>query len=116
DVYIDWQDSEMPETPNKETASRIKKKIERVNWFIFLATSNSTTSRWCPWEIGFADAAKGADKILIVPTEEDSGQWYGNEYLQLYKSIREGTDKFTNRSGVAVFEPGASNGVWISSL
>lgn len=62
DVYIDWEDNEMPSSPNKETASKIKSKITTTDWFLFLATSNSTQSRWCPWEIGYADSQKGMEK------------------------------------------------------
>ena len=87
DLYIDWQDHEMPEKPNKETADKIKNKISQLDWFLFLATPNSSTSRWCPWEIGIADTRKKHEKILIIPTTDNSGKWYGNEYLQLYSQI-----------------------------
>jgi nicotinamidase-related amidase len=43
-LYIDWQDTQMPETPNQETAERIQKKIKDLDWFLFLATPNSTLS------------------------------------------------------------------------
>lgn len=86
-VYIDWVDLSMPETPSGETATRIKQKIEDVDYFLFLATPNSTNSRWCPWEIGYADGKKPNENILIIPTTERSGEWYGNEYLQLYRKI-----------------------------
>ena len=78
DVYIDWQDSEMPEQPDRETADRIRSKIKAMNWFLFLATSSSTTSRWCPWEIGYADGTKENRRIVIIPTTDLSGKWYGN--------------------------------------
>lgn len=116
DLYIDWEDSEMPSTPNKETANRIKTKIKTTDWFLFLATDNSTQSRWCPWEIGFADSTKGYDKILIVPTEDDNGTWYGNEYLQLYKKMDEGNEKQTGKTGYAVFGAGAKSGTWVADL
>ncbi|ARS53528.1 toll/interleukin-1 receptor domain-containing protein [Kushneria konosiri] len=116
DLYIDWEDSEMPSTPNKETANKIKTKIKITDWFLFLATSNSTQSRWCPWEIGFADSAKSYEKILIVPTEDDSGTWYGNEYLQLYRQMNEGSHKQTSKAGYAVFDVGAGSGTWIKNL
>lgn len=117
DLYIDWEDNEMPSSPNKETANKIKSKIKSTDWFLFLATSNSTQSRWCPWEIGCADSIKGYEKILIIPTEDDFGNWYGNEYLQLYKKIDEGTDRQTGRSGYAVFGAGAyDSGTWIRNL
>jgi hypothetical protein len=116
DLYTDWEDSEMPSTPNKETANRIKTKIRTTDWFLFLATGDSTQSRWCPWEIGFADSAKGYEKILIIQTEDDYGTWHGNEYLQLYKKIDEGINKHTGKSGYAVFEAGTDSGTWIENL
>ena len=47
-VYIDWDDTPMPSKPNRETAKKIKDKIQRLDWFLYLATSNSASSRWCP--------------------------------------------------------------------
>lgn len=115
DLYIDWEDTEMPSTPNKETANRIKDKIKTSDWFLFLATTNSTQSRWCPWEIGFADSTKGYSRILIIPTEDDYGNWYGNEYLQLYKKIDEGSNNF--KSGYAAYEAGMNtSGTWVENL
>lgn len=87
DVYVDWKDTELPETPDRETAKTIKDRIRSLDWFLFLATPNSTASRWCPWEIGFADSTKSADSILIVTTSDAAGRFYGNEYLNLYRQI-----------------------------
>jgi hypothetical protein len=116
DIYIDWQDNELPSSPDKETAEKIKGKIKLTDWFLFLATSNSTASRWCPWEIGYADSVKSYERILIVPTEDDSGRWYGNEYLQLYKKIDDGSNTF-GKTGYAVFRPKSTeNGTWVENL
>src|SRR3546814_5073815 len=49
DLYIDWQDASMPETPDGTTAGRIRTMIRNADVFLFLATSDSLTSRWCPW-------------------------------------------------------------------
>jgi hypothetical protein len=116
DLYIDWKDNELPSSPNKATASKIKSKIESTDWFLFLATSNSTLSRWCPWEIGYADSIKGYEKMLIIPIEDDSGNWYGNEYLQLYKKVDEGTDKQTGKPAYAAFDVGSSSGTRVRDL
>lgn len=86
-VYIDWEDTSMPPKPNRETARSIKGKIERLDWFIYLATGNSASSRWCPWEVGYADGVKDIDKIVIVPTRDSIGNNYGNEYLDLYRHV-----------------------------
>ena len=55
DVYIDWKDNTLPGTPDQETAFRIKEKIVRSEYFIFMATENSMRSRWCPWDGGNSD-------------------------------------------------------------
>ena len=86
-VYIDWQDQTMPDKPDAGTAFNIKVAIIRADWFLFLATQNSMASRWCPWEVGFADGKKTNERIAIVPTQDRQGHFYGNEYLNLYKKI-----------------------------
>jgi len=85
-LYIDWQDALMPLVPNRETASRIQQIIKSCDWFLFLATANSMASRWCPWELGYADGQKPLDRIAIVPTA-DSTTTHGNEYIELYRRI-----------------------------
>lgn len=87
DVYVDWQDSSMPQITNRDTASKIQQKIKESDYFFFLATPNSVKSRWCPWEIGYADGVKRYESIFIIPTQDRSGNFYGNEYLDLYQKI-----------------------------
>jgi hypothetical protein len=112
DLYIDWKDHEMPEKPSRETADKIKKKIDGLDWFLFLATPNSSASRWCPWEIGIADTRKSHVKILIIPTSDSSGAWYGNEYLQLYNQI-----DTAQGGGLARFPAGqTSGGTYVRNL
>lgn len=80
EVYIDWDDASMPDVPNRGTAEIIQEKIRDLMWFLFLATENSMASRWCPWEIGYADGSKKYDSILILPTSNGTTT-HGNEYL-----------------------------------
>lgn len=87
EVYIDWEDVTMPDRPDRRTAEKIQEKIRSLEMFFFLATENSMSSRWCPWEIGYADGVKNLDRILIVPTSDSRGNTYGNEYLQLYRHL-----------------------------
>ncbi len=110
-VYVDWADTSMPETPNRETAERIQKKIVQLNYFLFLATARSTSSRWCPWEIGYADGKKPIDQILILPTTEGATT-HGNEYLELYRRI-----EFSSMGQLAVWRPGqTTNGILVQNL
>lgn len=111
DVYIDWQDQTMPEKPDAETAFNIKAAIVSADWFLFLATQNSMASRWCPWEIGFADGKKAHDRIAIAPTQDNQGHFYGNEYLNLYNKI----DVPTGAAGLAFYDT-RGNGKWVRTL
>lgn len=87
DLYIDWQDASMPEEPDAHTAARLRNVIRGADVFLFLATSNSMSSRWCPWELGFADGVKRNEQVAVIATRDASGNYYGNEYLQLYRRI-----------------------------
>jgi len=89
EIYIDWEDATMPDRPDRRTAIRIQEKIKSSEMFFFLATENSMASRWCPWEIGYADGVKDLDRILIVPTMDSRGNTHGNEYLQLYRHLND---------------------------
>ena len=86
ELYIDWMDKSLPESTNIETASQIKNKIQECNNFLFLATYHGLRSKWCNWELGIADAIK-TKKLAILPIETKSGNWKGNEYLQLYPEM-----------------------------
>ncbi|MEF7612997.1 toll/interleukin-1 receptor domain-containing protein [Aquincola sp. MAHUQ-54] len=110
DLYIDWQDSTMPPEPNAETAKQLRRRIMNSEWFLFLATANSTASRWCPWELGYADGKMPNEKIVIVPTR-DSQKTHGNEYLQLYRTIE--TDSV---GGLSIFNPNTKSGYRVSSI
>ena len=111
DLYIDWDDTDMPETPNRDTAVKIQSKIQETDWFLFLATRNSIISRWCPWEIGIADSLKGCNNVIIIPTEDDDG-WYGNEYLQLYRKL----DKSPYEDGYSIFECNSSENTKVNRV
>jgi hypothetical protein len=110
-VYVDWADGAMPETPTRETAVQIQRKIVDLDFFLFLATANSMRSRWCPWEIGYADGKKPINRILILPTA-DGAVTHGSEYLQLYRRI-----DLSAARRLAVWRPGdTKNGVLVGDL
>ena len=101
----------MPDTPNRQTAAKIKERIVDHNLFLFLATVNSMASRWCPWEIGYADGKKPIDSILIIPTS-DGNINHGNEYLQLYRRI-----DWSDLKKLGVWRPGEySNGILLENV
>ena len=113
DIYIDWQDAEMPPVPNIETAQNIKHRIRSSQLFFFLATENSVKSRWCPWEIGIADSM--AKKIYIIPTQDANRETHGNEYLQLYNRVDIGTRESDEGVDYGIFSPHGGKGIIIST-
>lgn len=108
-IYVDWNDSAMPRVTSRETADRIKKRIDDVDLFVVLATNAALDSKWVSWEIGIADKTKGESRVLLAPVSPKSGTWKGNEYLQLYKTI-ELFDKGDHVGKPGVFEPNATKG------
>ena len=102
----------MPEEPNEETARKIRDKILSYDWFIFLATPNSIASRWCPWEIGYADGKKANEKIILIRLDDGSDEYWGNEYLNLYRELSS-----TKKGGLRLFPRGEEgNGVLLEKL
>lgn len=108
DIYVDSEDPEMPGATSSKTAEILKVRIKQCDRFIVLATSSARNSKWVPWELGFADEAKGVNNIAIFPVAESDGKWSGNEYMGLYPQIR-----MTDNGDSGVFPPGASKGTWL---
>lgn len=111
DLFIDWEHNTLDERPTKETAAWLQLSIELCDWLLYLATPNSARSRWCPWEIGYADGKKGAKAIAVIATHDSAGT-YGSEYLELYRQISP-----TGTGQLALFEAGmTSNGRFLRDL
>lgn len=110
-AYVDWMDETMPPRPNRTTAEKIKTRIKQVDYFMFLATPNSMVSRWCPWEIGYADGVKPIDTILLVQTRDAQGNNYGSEYLNLYRHV-----DISKQGNLAAWRPGEEAGTWVRAL
>ena len=109
-IYVDWNDTQMPRITNRVTAEQIKKKIDDLNLFMVLATKNALVSKWVPWEVGVADQLKGEERVLIIPVADNSGNFDGSEYLQLYRRVEP-----AEAGGYGVFPPGQTRGVLLES-
>lgn len=96
-VYIDWiNDSKLDRTNvNTDTAKTIKSRIKGSKGTAYIATSNSTSSKWCPWELGVSDGFNG--RVCVLPVM-DSSTFKGQEYLGLYPYLDyapiQGTGKY----------------------
>lgn len=96
-AYIDSRDLSMPERTSGETAEKIKDRIKKCERFILLATDGAVESKWCNWELGFADAIKGR-KVVLFPMKEKGSNYKGNEYMEIYSYITyfDGQEKYNS--------------------
>lgn len=87
-VYVDWiEDEELDRNHiNVKTAQIIKKRMNNSRGLAYIATTNSTNSKWCPWELGYFDGKKNK-RCCILPIMEP-GEYNGQEYLGLYPYLR----------------------------
>ena len=54
---------------------------------MYIATENSSNSKWMPWELGYFDGLK-SDKVAILPLQDSENQRFeGQEYLGLYPLV-----------------------------
>ena len=81
-VYIDWINDSSLDRQNvtPETAALIRQRVRQSKGTAYIATTNSTTSKWCPWELGISDGMKG--RVCILPVMYTV--FLGQEYLGLY--------------------------------
>jgi len=88
-VYVDWVDDPGLDRSkvSKETAKKLKDKMNSSKSLFFVTTDNSDSSRWMPWECGYFDGIK--EKVAIVPVKEFSytNEYNGQEYLGLYPYV-----------------------------
>lgn len=87
-VYIDWKEKTLQDRENvsAETARQLKLRMNNCTGLSYIATSNIVNSKWCPWELGYADGKKNKAAILPI-TKEKTYEYKGIEYLGIYPYI-----------------------------
>lgn len=88
-VYSDDFDKRLPNPPNAATAVILKREIQAIPRLVVLATPNTHTSCWIPWELGLADGFRGIPPNAIFPStpEGEEPPWLKSEYFALYPKI-----------------------------
>jgi hypothetical protein len=72
---------------SSDTARRIKERMKRCKCLFYATSTNSSTSKWMPWETGLMDGLKS--KVAICPFIDYSStdQFTGQEYLGIYPYV-----------------------------
>ena len=95
-VYVDWVvDKQLSrEKVNRDTAQTLKIRMKQSKSLLYLATSNSSDSKWMPWELGYFDGIK-PECIAVLPVLDFANSSFdGQEYLGLYPKVEK--RKYTN--------------------
>lgn len=104
-IYIDYLDESLPDTPCPETAGILRDRINKSDKLILFATPNSKESKWIPWELGLGDGFLKYQNVAILPVTNNSNNWDEQEYYGIYGYIKEGVSKNKSKSDWAIFFP-----------
>ncbi|WP_429948449.1 toll/interleukin-1 receptor domain-containing protein [Enterococcus sp. AZ101] len=87
-VYVDWiEDIELDRSNvTKKTATLVRSRISQSKSLAYIATTNISNSKWCPWELGIADGMLN-EKASILPILDNGSNFNGQEYLGIYPHI-----------------------------
>jgi hypothetical protein len=96
-VYVDWiSDPQLDRSKvTADTADHLRARMRQCDSLIYAVTTNATSYKWMPWEVGYFDGHRGKDHIAIMPfVENQDDNFSGQEYLSLYAVVRK--DQYKN--------------------
>jgi hypothetical protein len=90
-VYVDWMvDPELDRSNvTKQSAALVRQRMKSSRALVLAISTNASTSKWMPWELGFMDGY--VSKCAIIPVSKDDNppkDYKGFEYLTLYPFIK----------------------------
>lgn len=93
-VSVDWMEHpELDRTKvNSQTADVIRGALNKSKSLVFATSEASPNSKWMPWELGYFDGKRGAEKVSVLPLVANAGDTFnGQEYLGLYRKVERET-------------------------
>lgn len=89
-VYVDWIDDRQLDRSKvtSETAETLRTRMRQSSSLIYIATDNSSQSKWMPWELGYFDGYSSG-KVAILPVLDYEYETFsGQEYLGIYPLVQ----------------------------
>jgi hypothetical protein len=88
-VYIDWiVDRDLNrDNVSTSTAKKIKERMKKCKCLFYATSTNSSTSKWMPWETGLMDGLKNRVAICPFFDYSNTNQFVGQEYLGIYPYV-----------------------------
>lgn len=102
-VYVDWlEDPQLDRAQvTSTTAAVIRERMRQCKSLVYVHTTNSRTSKWMPWELGYFDGFRRT--VAIFPVTTIGSGFSGQEYLGIYPYIDEAREK-----------GGSINKIWVN--
>jgi hypothetical protein len=88
-VYVDWiVDRDLDrEAVSPATALQLKRRMRQCESLLYLATKNTSDSKWMPWELGFFDGYGDGRVAILLVFEGQRHEYEGQEYLGVYPYV-----------------------------
>lgn len=93
-VYVDYLDQTLEERTNEQVAGILRERIRGCAKFISLATPNSGSSKWMPWELGLGDRIINYANVAVLPLTTTYNYWPDQEYGRIYGRIEKNDNVF----------------------
>ena len=87
-TYVDWiEDRHLDRSKvTPAHADLLRKRMKQSSFMLYVTTSNSTSSKWMPWELGYFDGYK-PDKVGVLPILDPGVGFAGQEFIGLYPTV-----------------------------
>ena len=88
-VYVDWiVDTQLDRTNvTADTAKFLRDRMTTCHGLAYIATTNISNSKWCPWELGYMDGKKNSRCAILPVLNNEDSVFSGQEYLGIYPYI-----------------------------
>ena len=88
-VYVDWMvDSQLDRSSvTADTAKILRDRMNTCKGLAYIATANISTSKWCPWELGYMDGKQKSRCAILPVLDSQATKFSGQEYLGIYPYI-----------------------------
>lgn len=87
-VYADFIDDSINRNiVDRNTAEVLIKRMKQCKKLVYIHSKFSTTSKWCPWEVGLASGLNNFECAILPLVEEDDSEFTRQEYLLIYPTV-----------------------------
>lgn len=106
-VYVDWMvDTQLDRSKiTDETAKTLRNRMDTCRGLAYISTANISTSKWCPWELGYMDGKQQSRCAILPVLDSQTAGFAGQEYLGIYPYIDYETPKNSDKYEFWVNDP-----------